>query len=1159
MNLLARTQPGSRTRLGSVTRDDALLLLNFHHNNQTDTLFGAASGVTRDDALLLLDFPYNNQSETLFGPESLSRTEAFISSGESGDVELQNDQALSQFGDGGCAGKLILQYNTPDELRRLSPMLRDLVQSQNKRLLLAFGETHVTLTPANLDRTIDHLINGLGGDDDFLPNESDAWRQFSSDWQNESGQEGLVRELIITDFDATYNEVAERQIRSGAFFPFKHSYQDGHLKEMLARYGCFDEVDPANYVHNCLYIACKQAGASDSFLSDLQANCLNASVPLSKLGEIAARNDVIISVLVPKTNETVSKKSNTKYFGGNAKDGKNLIKLALIDKHFIVNEKVEITAWALKNYETVKHLDRWWQFVEPGMRSATKSKMFSYDLLACIDKQSINAEDSRIYDTYHHSLCANLDNASLQYPNGAVRPFMKKERSNSFAAKAFFDIETSTRMHDDPELNIALMKKKILQEGGVKMLERLLWSVDETDIRAVTNKLSSECCHQVYLLSFACDDGAVESVVGQNCARHLLDTLAERYGRDSETMDEDKIPSILLIAHNATYDYQALMPYLGSIRFINKGTNIVCGSAMYTRFMGNERRQMIRLEFKDSYKLLTMPLRDFAPAFKLDVKKEVMPYSWYTESNVFRGKAKLAELEEHAGDDFGQLVSNLEEIGCREGDEFDMIKYSQWYCEQDVRVLRAGYDVFRDCMLEATTLDIDNYPTLSSIADMHMFKAGVYDGVCEVSGIVQQFVSRASIGGRCMCRDNRRSISKNMVDFDAVSLYPSGMTRLPGFLIGAPKLWNSSVDLGAVDGYFVEVLISKVGRDLPFPIACIKTKAGNDWTNDLVGKKLVVDKWTLEDLVRHQRIDFDVLRGYYFDEGRNPKVQEVIKGMFEKRLYYKDEERFPDGNPLQLIFKLLMNTSYGICGLKPIETDVHYESTKRLPKFLDRHYNSIKNFTAIGRKQHRIECYKALNDTFNRIHCASEVLSMSKTIMNEPFVLAEDLGILITYQDTDSMHISAGKEDELAAVFRQKYGRELIGKGLGQFHTDFDFGQCFAVKNGKLGLNMVKSVGKIVATESIIIAKKTYLDVLKDEAGSVAYHVRGKGVSHRVLVDTVNEHFDGDLVRLNRDLYEGKAVDFDFSINKNIVFKRKRDHRTFTSGLVRRIQFPVAS
>ena len=1114
-------------------------------------------------------------TETTFGALSLSQTDVLLSSGECTEVERQNDAALSQFSDGGCAGKLILQYNTPDELRRLSPMLRDMVQTQGKRLLLAFGDTNVTLTASNLDQTIDHLINGLSGDDDALPNESDAWRQFASDWQmNDSqGQDGLVRELVITDFDATYGEIAERQIRSGAFFPFKHSYRDAYLKEILARYGCFDEVDPANYTHNCLYIACKQAGASESMLSDVQSKCLNASVPLAKLGEIATRNDVIISVLVPKTGEAASKKTNTKYFGGTAKDaaGKKIIKLALIDKHFIVNEKVEITAWALKNYETIKHQERWWQFVKSGMRSATVSRMHSYDLLARIEKQPINAEDSRIYETYHHSLCTNLDNASLYYPDGAVRLFNKTERSNSFTEKVFFDIETSTRMHNDPEENIALMKRKILrEEGGAKLLEKLLWSVDETNIRAVTNKLSSECCHQVYLLCFACgDDGAVESLVGRNCARQLLDTLAERYGRDSETEDENgveedsKTPSILLIAHNATYDYQALMPYLGSIRFINKGTNLVCGSAMYTRFMnrfpGDERRMVLRIEFKDSYKLLTMPLRDFAPAFNLDVKKEVMPHNWYTEANVFKRGAFRAELVEHAGGDLDELLSNLEELGCRKGDEYDMIKYSNWYCEQDVRVLRAGYNVFRDSMLEATTLDIDDYPTLSSVADMHMFKSGVYEGVYEVSGIVQQFISRASIGGRCMCRNNRRSISKNMVDFDAVSLYPSGMVRLPGFLMGAPKVWDSSVDLDVVDGYFVEIAISEIGRVLPFPVACIQTKAGNDWTNDLVGKKLVVDKWTLEDLVRHQGVEYVVLRGYYFDEGRNPRVKEIIKDMFEQRLYYKDKTRFPDGNPLQLIFKLLMNTSYGICGLKPIETDIHYEPTKRLPKFLDRHYNSIKNFTAIGRKQHRIECYKALNDTFNRIHCASEVLSMSKTIMNEPFVLAEDLGILITYQDTDSMHISADKVNDLAYAFRQKYGRELIGKGLGQFHTDFDYEQCFAVKNGELGLNTVKSVGEIVATESIIIAKKTYLDVLKDEAGSVAYHVRGKGISHRVLVDTVNERFDGDLVQLYHDLYDGKAVDFDFSINKNIVFKRKRDHRTYTSDLVRRIQFPAAS
>ena len=36
------------------------------------------------------------------------------------------------------------------------------------------------------------------------------------------------------------------------------------------------------------------------------------------------------------------------------------------------------------------------------------------------------------------------------------------------------------------------------------------------------------------------------------------------------------------------------------------------------------------------------------------------------------------------------------------------------------------------------------------------------------------------------------------------------------------------------------------------------------------------------------------------------------------------------------------------------------------------------------------------------------------------------------------MHIESDKLDELRAAFRSKYNRELIGKNLGQFHSDFE-------------------------------------------------------------------------------------------------------------------------
>ncbi|OQS01892.1 hypothetical protein THRCLA_21575 [Thraustotheca clavata] len=66
------------------------------------------------------------------------------------------------------------------------------------------------------------------------------------------------------------------------------------------------------------------------------------------------------------------------------------------------------------------------------------------------------------------------------------------------------------------------------------------------------------------------------------------------------------------------------------------------------------------------------------------------------------------------------------------------------------------------------------------------------------------------------------------------------------------------------------------------------------------------------------------------------------------------------------------------------------------------------------------------------------VLDMSKHIMNEVMCLAEDIDATIWYHDTDSMHIDRDKLDLLAEEFRVKYRRELVGSGLGQFHSDFD-------------------------------------------------------------------------------------------------------------------------
>ena len=100
---------------------------------------------------------------------------------------------------------------------------------------------------------------------------------------------------------------------------------------------------------------------------------------------------------------------------------------------------------------------------------------------------------------------------------------------------------------------------------------------------------------------------------------------------------------------------------------------------------------------------------------------------------------------------------------------------------------------------------------------------------------------------------------------------------------------------------------------------------------------------------------------------------------------------------------------------------------------------------------------KSILNHFNYSHCGVEILSMSKRIMNEVMTLAEDEGLNIWYQDTDSMHINYEEVELLALAFKSKYNRDLIGEDMSQFHIDFDLdGAC----------------GEIYSTESYFLAKR---------------------------------------------------------------------------------------
>ena len=129
----------------------------------------------------------------------------------------------------------------------------------------------------------------------------------------------------------------------------------------------------------------------------------------------------------------------------------------------------------------------------------------------------------------------------------------------------------------------------------------------------------------------------------------------------------------------------------------------------------------------------------------------------------------------------------------------------------DCKVLVDGYDVFRRWMLEHAELDVDNrFITIQYMASSFMLISCCYDNVYQVSGVIQQFITKCVVGGGVMTCSNKQYHVKNKIaDFDACSLYSSAMYFMEGFLKGVPKaLSDTSYEfLKQQDGYFVRTKI----------------------------------------------------------------------------------------------------------------------------------------------------------------------------------------------------------------------------------------------------------------------------------------------------------------------------------------------------------------
>ena len=388
-----------------------------------------------------------------------------------------------------------------------------------------------------------------------------------------------------------------------------------------------------------------------------------------------------------------------------------------------------------------------------------------------------------------------------------------------------------------------------------------------------------------------------------------------------------------------------------------------------------------------------------------------------------------------------------------------------------------------------------------------------------------------------MVRDNDMyALNKKLCDFDAVSLYPSAIKRsykLEGKPLLIPKEWTKEFLMehlfeddqevpsrGAgtsgpvapgsgrfISGFFVKIRITKVNKKLHMPLIFNKFDASIPLcTNECC--EMYVNHITLQDLIRFHEIEYELIHGYYYHGKRDCKCQEVIQYLFDQRKKYKSEK-----NPVEQIFKLVMNSVYGKTIMKPVSTKTRLIKEKDYDRFENKNYNYIMSAEKLeGADSYQVKTIESLIKDYNLAPFGSIILSMSKRIISEVFCLAEDLGHTIYYTDTDSGHFCESEINELATEFKNKYGRELIGTDLGQFHCDFE--------------NIANDASMSVSIKSIFLEKKSYIDMLQDDKNNIAFHVRMKGIPATTLEYTANKLFPDSIpVKLSGGLFKPEIND----------------------------------
>lgn len=752
------------------------------------------------------------------------------------------------------------------------------------------------------------------------------------------------------------------------------------------------------------------------------------------------------------------------------------IKIALYDNHYFLYEDTKYTSYSVKHYDDVKDLKNFHNICEFNRkdklykRKRKTARMNSLDLVHYLKNEGKFVDDAKLlYKLHKNQEKSNYFEYCLDNVDDEQREFSSSDMDIPDLNKIFFaDCESFV---NGPYNELYLLGVVNYQSDDVKIFN----TCDDRNTRITVMRF----------LNFVTNRGT------QNARVYF---------------------------HNLKYDYNILEKYFQKIiRKISNGSTLYSVTIMF---------KMKKVELWDSYKIINTSLRDFNKMLDLPPhlhKKEAISYNYYTRKNNNKKCSK---------ETYRQLLSNKEQKIFDENThdiksgEFNPLEYYKEYLRLDCLVLKEGLVKFSKIInvIGKGSVCMWSCRTISKIGFEMATKNNCFKDCYEISGSLRSYVSKACIGGRVFVNPKfkKKVLLGKMADGDARSLYPSSMFRLKIDGLGFPKgkckkfptpdLYNWRTK----DYCVLTIKILKVNKFQQIPSISYKCKKTGIriYTNEPPNSQLfIIDKLTLEEWVKHHKIDFEIIDGIYWDNGFNQNISDYMSSLYNRRNQAKRDKN----KALSNILKLLMNSTYGKTIVSQKFEKISFKNSHKwvkeeknngevdwilspstdVQRYLFQNFETIVSVRKINDTQVEVISEKRDED-FNLAQCGAIVLSMSKRIMDEVLSICNEKEFPVYYTDTDSIHLRTDDLTKLSGIFKERFGRELEGENLGQFHDDFD------LKGGD------DSEVKTFAKRSIFLGPKSYIDhvvavdrnckELKEK-----YHVRLKGITSEGIEDATKK------------------------------------------------------